>query len=255
MNVLEVESGIGVKVPAFEGSLELLLHLIKENQVNIYDIPIAFITRQYLETLNLMQSLNLSIAGDFLVMAATLIHIKSKMLLPAHETEEEDELEEDPRQELVTRLLEYKKFKEAAYELESFETIWRQVFSREPLPVDAETCEISLGNLDMTDLLTALQKVIARLPNPSLLSIQNDELSVRDKIGFIVSMIEPGKTLLFEQLFDKVTTRHEVVVTFLALLEIIRLGLIKALQMEGHGALRLIGTDNLLKNGVSFGEE
>ncbi|MEK7286102.1 MAG: segregation/condensation protein A [Nitrospirota bacterium] len=255
LETMEDVSGIGVKVPAFEGSLELLLHLIKENQVNIYDIPIAFITQQYLETLDQMKSLNLSIAGDFLVMAATLIHIKSKMLLPVHETEEAEEIEEDPRFELVARLLEYKKFKEAAGELESFETIQRQIFARAPLPVDSETCEISLGNLDMTDLLTALQKVIARLPDPATLFIQNDELSVRDKIYFLVSMMEPGKTLLFDQIFDGVQTRHEVVVTFLALLEVIRLGLIKVLQLEDCGALRLIGTDNLKNNNLTFLEE
>ncbi len=247
--MLETDSGLDVKIDAFEGSLELLLHLIKENQINIYDIPIALITQQYLETLEQMTSLKLSIAGDFLVMAATLIHIKSKMLLPVHETEEEEALEEDPRQELVARLLEYKKFKEAAGALESYETLWREIFSREAVPAATSepSEEISLGDAGIHDLLKALQKVIERLPNKDVLTIHNDELSVKDKIAFILSVMEHEKSLLFDQLFDGIETRYGVVVTFLALLEIIRLGLIKILQVEDCGALRLIGTDNLLE--------
>jgi segregation and condensation protein A len=249
MTELETDSGLGIKVGAFEGSLELLLHLIKENQVNIYDIPIALITQQYLETIDLMTSLKLSIAGDFLVMAATLIHIKSKMLLPVHEAEDDEELEEDPRQELVARLLEYKKFKEAAGELESYETIWRQVFSREAPITTAHTEELILGDMDMNDLLKALQKVVDRLPNKAVLTIQTDELSVRDQIGFILSMMENGKSMLFDELFAGIDTRYRVVITFLALLEIIRLGLIKILQVENCSALRLIGTENLSQEG------
>ncbi len=252
MTELETDSGLGVKVGAYEGSLELLLHLIKENQINIYDIPIALITQQYLETIDLMTSLKLSVAGDFLVMAATLIHIKSKMLLPVHDAEEDEELEEDPREELVARLLEYKKFKEAAGELESCERLWRQVFVRDAPPTNTPSEEdIVVGDMDMNDLLKALQKVIDRLPNKAVLTIQTDELSVRDQIGFILSMMENGKSLLFDALFAGLETRYRVVITFLALLEIIRLGLIKLLQVESgtatadSNALRLIATENL----------
>jgi segregation and condensation protein A len=250
MTDLETDSGIGVKVDAFEGSLELLLHLIKENKIDIYDIPIAIITKQYLDTLDLMTSLKLSIAGDFLVMAATLVHIKSKMLLPIHETEEEEEIEQDPRQELVARLLEYKKFKEAAGTLESYESIWRQVFSREAIQTTEPCEEVLLGDLAISDLLSALQKVIERLPNKNVLMIQPDELSVRDRIDFILSMLENKSSLLFDQLFEGIESRYHVVITFLALLEVIRLGLIKILQVENCGALRLIGTENLLKETV-----
>ncbi len=251
MTDLETDSGIGVKVDAFEGSLELLLHLIKENKIDIYDIPIAVITKQYLDTIDLMTSLKLSIAGDFLVMAATLIHIKSKMLLPVHETEEEETEEEDPRQELVTRLLEYKKFKEAAGTLESYETLWRQIFSREAIHASEPSYEISLGDVAISDLLSALQKVIARLPNKNVLTIEADELSVRDRIDFILSMLEKESSLLFDQLFAGLESRYHVVITFLALLEVIRLGLMKVLQVEHYGALRLIGTENLLKEPVA----
>ncbi len=250
MTDLETDSRIGVKVDAFEGSLELLLHLIKENKIDIYDIPIAIITKQYLDTLDLMTSLKLSIAGDFLVMAATLIHIKSKMLLPIHETEEEEEIEQDPRQELVARLLEYKKFKEAAGTLESYESIWRQVFSREAIQTTEPSEEIPLGDLAISDLLSALQKVVERLPNKNVLIIQPDEMSVRDRIEFILSMLENESSLLFDQLFEGIESRYHVVITFLALLEVIRLGLIKILQVENCGALRLIGTENLLKETV-----
>lgn len=250
MTDLETDSGIGVKVDAFEGSLELLLHLIKENKIDIYDIPIAIITKQYLDTLDLMTSLKLSIAGDFLVMAATLIHIKSKMLLPIYETDEEEEIEQDPRQELVARLLEYKKFKEAAGTLESYESIWRQVFSREAIQATEPCQEIPLGDLAISDLLSALQKVVERLPNKNVLTIQPDEMSVRDRIGFILSMLENESSLLFDQLFEGMESRYHVVITFLALLEVIRLGLIKILQVENCGALRLIGTENLLKETV-----
>src|SRR5262245_5970519 len=130
----EPSAAYQVKLPVFEGPLDLLLHLIKEHRVDIYDIPIALITRQYLEYLDLMKELNLSIAGEFLVMAATLVQIKSRMLLPREEQPESTEPEEDPREELVRRLVEYQRFKDAAVELEEREAVWRDVFRREPTP-------------------------------------------------------------------------------------------------------------------------
>ncbi len=252
---LEVESSLGVKVPNFEGPLELLLHLIKEDEINIYDIPIAKITQQYLEALDVMKSLNLTIAGDFLVMAATLIHIKSKMLLPVHETEEDEDREEgeDPRQELVARLLEYKKFKEAAEGLAVRESTWRQIFFRTPAEATASD-EIYLGDLTAFDLFSALQKVIARLPaDKAGLTIEPDALSVRDQINFIVSKMEGLSSLLFDQLFEGAKTRTAVVVTFLALLEVVRIGLIKIIQTEMCGPLRLVGTNNLVQKGEEDG--
>ncbi len=247
MAELETEAQLGVSVPHFEGPLELLLHLIKENKINIYDIPIAQITRQYLETLNWIKSLNLSIAGDFLVMAATLIHIKSKMLLPVHETEEgEEEDDNDPREELVARLLEYKKFKAAAGDLESLESHWRQVFFRDPSDTMFSNDEIFLGDLTPFDLFDAMQKIVAKFPNKEGLTFEQDELSVRDQIRFIVSRFEHSKTLLFDQLFEDQKTRFALVVTFLALLEVVRLGLITLVQTEIGGPLRLIGTGNLI---------
>jgi len=248
LDTLETDSQIGVSVPHFEGPLDLLLHLIKENKINIYDIPIAQITQQYLEALHWMKSVNLSIAGDFLVMAATLILMKSKMLLPTHEVEEEEEDDDlgDPRQDLVERLIAYKKFKAAAEDLESLESHWRQVFFREATKPASSTDEILMGDLTPFDLFEAMRKIIAQFPEKEGLTFEQDELSVRDQIRFIVSKLQHSKTILFYELFEGQKTRFAVVVTFLALLEVVRIGLIKMAQTDFCGPLRLIGTDNLM---------
>jgi len=240
---MESETAYEVKVGAFEGPLELLLHLIKKNEINIYDIPIALITQQYIETLDLMKSLNLSIAGEFLVMAATLIHIKSKTLLPPAETEGEEE--EDPRQELVARLLEYQKFKNAAEQLEERESLWREIFRKEPSPSELLPEEVPLVDLDLYDLLDALKNVLARIPDKKVLQVTIDELTVKDRMQFLMERIGEIESILFDDLFTGMRTRHAVVVTFLALLEVIRLGLIRVVQGEAYGPLRLFKTKNL----------
>lgn len=242
---MESEAAYEVKVGNFEGPLELLLHLIKKNEVNIYDIPIALITQQYLDTLDLMKSLNLSIAGEFLVMAATLIHIKSKTLLPPSEAEEGEE-EGDPRQELVARLLEYQKFKDAAERFEEREDFWREIFRREPAPTpELLPEEIPLVDLSLYDLLDALKQVLARIPDKRVLQVTIDELTVKDRMQFLIDRLEPTESALFEDLFSEVRTRHAVVVTFLALLELIRLGLLRVVQADACGPLRLFKTKNL----------
>ncbi len=232
------EAGHCVKIAAFEGPLDLLLHLIKKNEVNIYDIPIALITQQYIEALELRQTLNLSIAGDYLVMAATLLYIKSKTLLPSSGEMETVE-EEDPRLELVARLLEYQSFKEVARFMEAREAHWQDVFGRESTPVDLPPDEIGLSEVTPYDLLDALKKVMARLPNPQLLHITVEELSVKDQVQLILQQMEIHPSILFEQLFEGACTRHRVVTTFLALLEVIRLGRIRVIQVERGGALRI----------------
>ncbi|TAK06361.1 MAG: segregation/condensation protein A [Candidatus Manganitrophaceae bacterium] len=241
---MESEAAYEVKVGTFEGPLELLLHLIKKNEINIYDIPIALITQQYIETLDLMKSLNLSIAGEFLVMAATLIHIKSKTLLPPSESEEGAE-EEDPRQELVARLLEYQKFKDAAERLEERESLWREIFQKEPSPSELLPEEIPLTDLSLYSLLDALKNVLARIPDKKVLQVTIDELTVKDRMQFLMERLEPIESILFEDLFEGMRTRHSVVVTFLALLEVIRLGLIRVAQGDVCGPLRLFKTKNL----------
>ena len=235
------ESGYAVKVDAFEGPMDLLLHLIKKNQVNIYDIPIALITRQYLETLDLMQSLNLAVAGEFLVMAATLLHIKSRLLLPVPEPED---AEEDPRLNLVHQLLIYQQFKGAAEQLEVRERHFREVFRRNPTPPsDATSDEVFLGEVSLFDLLSALQEVTARLPNPIVMSITEEALSISDRMQFILERTAACESLLFHELFDTMQqTRYRVIVTFCALLEVVRLGLIRLLQIDPNGPIRLFRT-------------
>lgn len=240
---MESEAAYEVKVGTFEGPLELLLHLIKKNEINIYDIPIALITQQYIETLDLMKSLNLSIAGEFLVMAATLIHIKSKTLLPPAEEEAD---EEDPRRELVARLLEYQKFKNAAEQLEERESLWREIFRKEPSPSpELLPEEVPLVDLDLYDLLDALKNVLAKIPDKKVLQVTIDELTVKDRMQFLMERMETIESILFDDLFEGIRTRHSVVVTFLALLEIIRLGLVRVVQGDVCGPLRLFKTKNL----------
>lgn len=237
-----------VKLPVFEGPLDLLLHLIREHRVDIYDIPIALITRQYLDYLDLLQELNLGVAGEFLVMAATLVQIKSRMLLPREEQADSSEPEEDPREELVRRLVEYQRFKDAAEALEDREVAWRDVFRREPTPVpQQEIEEYDLGELSVFDLLTSLRDVLDRVPNLSILEVTIETLTVRDRMTAIIERFDAmaeGERLRFHELFDGVATRTAVIVTFLALLELVKMHVL-GLRQTGPDAdidvLRLEG--------------
>ncbi len=240
---MATETSYEIKLEEFEGPLELLLHLIKKNEINVYDIPIALITEQYLHTLGLMQSLNLAIAGEFLVMAATLILIKSKLLLPVPDLDDE---EDDPRSDLVSRLLEYQQFKDAAEALEERETLWRNIYGRGPVPgPELEPEEIPIADLGLYDLLDALNRLLERRPDPIVMQMTTEVLTVKEKMQLILEQIDPVDSLLFEELFAEIYTRHAIVVTFLALLEVIRLGLIRVMQGESCGPLRLIKTENI----------
>lgn len=240
-NETSEESPYKVKLEVFEGPLDLLLHLIKENEIDIYDIPIALITQQYLEYLDLMKELNIEVAGEFLVMAATLIHIKSKMLLPPSEEETEEEKLEDPRAELVQRLLEYKKFKEAAEALALREIEWRDAFSRQPLNPERLIGEEEplLLDLNLFDLLSALRKVLERVPDKAIYEVTREELSLKDRISMILDTIQGKESITFDELFSGDVTKAEVIVTFLALLEIIRLRLVRIFQAENFGIIRI----------------
>jgi segregation and condensation protein A len=229
-----------VKLGVFEGPLDLLLHLIKQNEINIYDIPIALITHQYLEYLNLMKSFNLTIAGEFLVMAATLIHIKSKTLLPPSEIDEQQVDEEDPRAELIRRLIEYKQFKEAAEYLGGQERIWREVFWRRPTALLQEEEEGPSLEVNLFDLLDAFKEVFERVPVTQTLAITVEELSVKDKMNLILEQMEMESSITFLSLFQGDESRMAMIVTFLALLELIRLGLVRVLQIEVLGPIRLL---------------
>ena len=231
-----------IKIPAFEGPLDLLLHLIKENKVDIYDIPIAVITGQYLQYLEMMEELNLDVAGDFLVMAATLIHIKSRMLLPVDE--EAPGEEEDPRLELIQRLLEYQAFKDASLGLREKEEEWMNIFHREPVKdeeAEAESTEpeLYLFDVNLFDLLGAFKKILNTAP-PEAVRITREALTVKDKISHIMEMLEHNDTVMFEDLFKEDRSRVQIVVTFVALLELIRLGLIRAYQENDFGNIWVI---------------
>ncbi len=232
------------KLPVFEGPLDLLLHFIKENKIDIYDIPIVEITHQYLEYIELMKELNLEIAGEFLVMAATLIHIKSKMLLPPDE-EEKEEPQEDPRAELVKRLLEYQAYKDSSLHLRKREEIWKNIFHRnindkkdfefEPEPM--------LFEANVFDLFLAFKKLLEKVPE-QVIEITRESLTVADKINFIMEQIEKEDGLKFENLFEEGFTRLTIVVTFIALLEVVRLGLIKIYQERAFGSIWILNPEH-----------
>ena len=232
-----------VKLDVFEGPLDLLLYLIQKEEVDIYDIPIAKITDQYLEYLELMKLLDLSMAGEFLVMAATLMHIKSKMLLPPEQVEGEEKLEEDPRAELVRRLLEYKKFKEAASELSQMESHHKHFFARvgpgikvEDLPQGEET----FFEASLFDLITAFTKVLKDIPRDIFYKIVKDEFTVSEKIHDILHMVIDKKKVFFTDLFRAARTKFEIITIFLALLELIKIREVIVIQAVPFGEIEIM---------------
>lgn len=240
INTNSSQNDIRFKLPVFEGPLDLLLHLIKDNKIDIYDIPILQITHQYMEYLELMKELNLEIAGEFLVIAATLIHIKSRMLLPPDE-EEIEEPAEDPRAELVKRLLEYQAFKDSSIELRKREALWKNIFYRSfPEKGDFEVePEPLLFEVNMFDLLSTFKKLLEKAPE-QVLEITRETLTVADKINFIMERLENEDGIRFQELFEGSYTKLSFIVTFLALLELIRLGLAKAYQEKTFGLIWII---------------
>jgi|RhiMetStandDraft_4_1073278.scaffolds.fasta_scaffold03142_5 segregation and condensation protein A len=227
-----------VQLEIFEGPLDLLLHLIKKNEVSITDIPIATITEQYLATLEVMQTFNLDVAGEFLVMAATLIHIKSRMLLPMADDEDDEEEGTDPRQELVRRLLEYQRFKDAADQLERRELLTRDVFVRSVAPAE-EIPAPGFREVSVFELLTALKRVLDRLPKDVVHEVMLEKITMREKMTLLLDQLRTQGKILFESLFAEVTTRMEVVVTFLAMLELVKVRAIRIFQEEATGPIQI----------------
>jgi segregation and condensation protein A len=240
---LEDDDPYQVKLEAFTGPMDLLLHLIRKHQINIYDIPIALITQQYLEYLSLMKTLNLSLAGEFLVMAATLLYIKSRMLLPKEEkSETEDEEGLDPRTELVRQLVEYERFKEAAVTLVARERIWQDSFARDPLPLpvkSGEEADIPTEDLQLFDLLSAFQEVLDRAPTDQFVELSRETWTVQERIQVILDRLEGESTIPFEGLFEQHWSRPLVIVTFLALLELVRMNLVRLFQGEWFGPIQV----------------
>ena len=232
---------IKIKLQSFEGPLDLLVHLIKKNQVNVYDIPIALVTEQYLAYLDLFQELNLDVASEFLVMAATLIHIKSRMLLPRPDPTQLDDDAEDPRDALVRRLLEHQKFKAAAELLHEKETIRSAQWTRPDSRVEAiagDDFEPEL-EVDLFSLLTAFRQVLERARERPPVPLPPAELSIERRIDQMLERLSETEACGFADLFDDVATRADMIVTFLALLEMIRLKLVRVFQAGQLGPIRI----------------
>lgn len=227
-----------VKLEIFEGPLDLLLYLIRKEELNIYDIPITRITEQYLEYLNLMEQLDLDVAGEFLVMAATLMHIKSKMLLPPDPAGIETE-EMDPRAELVKRLLEYKAFKEAAERLRGFESERAKIFTRTGVEPEMDANDLSLVEVSLFELLAAFTKVLKALPKDAAHEVSKDEFSVAEKVHQIFHVLAKKASVRFSELFRDVRNKAEVIATFLALLELIRMREVLARQDRQFGEIEI----------------
>ena len=236
-----MEQLYNIKIPEFEGPFDLLLHLIRENKVDIYDIPISLITGQYLQYIEFMKELDLEIAGEFLVMAATLIQIKSRMMLPPDEEAPPEELE-DPRFELVQRLLEYQAYKDAATILKEREEESLKIFGRQPSELEEEKVpepELYLFDVNLFDLLAAFKKLLENAP-PEMHIITRETLTVKDKMLHIADIIENLDSIRFEELFKDSFTRVQLIVTFLALLELLRLGLARVYQEREFGNIWII---------------
>jgi segregation and condensation protein A len=231
-------SGYQVVLPTFEGPLDLLLHLIEQHELDIRDIPIAFVARKYVEYITLMEELNIDIASEYLVMAATLTHIKSKMLLPVPpaDQEDEDDLGLDPRAELMRRLLEYQKYKQAAEQLGGGDVLGRDVFIR-GLPAPSVEGPAPLAGISLFKLLDAFQSVLSRAHTKIDHEIDLERFSITDRINQLVDLLQLHKKLTFEQLFEGATSRADLIVTFLALLEMTRL---RMTRLEQSGPLEPI---------------
>ena len=229
-----------VRLDRYTGPLDLLIHLIKKNEVNVYDIPISLITAQYLDYLGILEELNLDVAGEFIVMAATLIHIKSRMLLPRPDASQEDP-EEDPRAALVNRLLEYQKFKAAANLLHEREE-WRSAQWQRP---DQRIADIAGDDyeteveVDLFSLMTAFKTVLDRAKQRPTVAIPGAQISIEERIAQLLARLSETEACGFEDLFADANTRQALIVTFLALLEMIRTRVVRVFQAGMFGSIRV----------------
>jgi len=231
------DSDLRIKLPVFEGPLDLLLFLIRKNELDIYDIPIVSVTKQYIEILHAMRELDLDVAGEFFVMAASLMEIKSRMLLPRGEaaidsgTNESDGI--DPRWELVHQLLQYKKFKEASHELDRMATFQQGLMSRHVSRLTVPTSERPLDPLDRVELWNAFNLVLRRLAEKMVVGeIQDEQITVADQMEWLMKRIMTEPRFVFSELFTGTITVRLLVATFLAVLELVRMGRLDIKQDE-----------------------
>lgn len=228
-----------VRLEGFEGPLDLLLHLIKKNKLHITDIPVALITEQYLDYLKLMKVLNLDIAGEYLLMAATLLHIKSRMLLPVSTDAEGDEEEGDPRAELVRRLLEYQKYKEAALELEKRPLLDRDVFTR-TVALEVEAPEEERLDVTLFELLEAFRQILERAKTEAFHEVALESITLEEKVQEILSLLQQEKrSMAFHTFFPREASRRVIVVTFLAILELVKMKAVRIFQAAPFETIRI----------------
>jgi segregation and condensation protein A len=229
-----------VRLEVFEGPMDLLLHLIRKNKVDIYDIPIALIMDQYLAYLDMMRSLNLDVAAEFLEMAATLAYIKSRMLVPGEISEDEDE-EADPRLELVRPLVEYARLKDAAFLLAGRPQLGRDVYARDIPPEELWGLERSdeIAEVGLFELINALQGLLRRAAPGRFLEVNPDAIRLKDRIAKILEVLNAVSSITFGELFPEDGGKAEAIVTFLAILELVRLQAVRAFQHRPSGIIRL----------------
>jgi len=229
-----------VKLDIFEGPLDLLLYLIRKNELDIYNIPMALVTEQYLAHLEMMKALNLDMAGEYLVLAATLIHIKSKLLLPVEEGQGEGEEEQDPRAELVRQLLEYQAFKEVALSLDKRKLLDRDVFKRiQPVEEVPEEPEDPMVEVSLFELIEAFKQVVERMDKEELLEIDTERISLSDRINEILEELSQQKSLSFTDMLKTSRTRKSIVYTLLAILELMKMRVVRAFQADPFGPIRI----------------
>ena len=237
-----------VKLEVFEGPLDLLLYLIKKDELEIHNIPMESITAQYIQYIELMQMLDLNIAGEFLVMAATLMMIKSRMLLPVEDRPELEEEEEDPRWDLVRQLVEYKKFKDAALHLEALEARREDIFGRDGAEaVLDKDAEVALHDVGLFDLISAFNDALKKVKTEELREIFAERFTVAEKIEVLGDRLRREGKFSLSRMFEGMRSRHEIACTFLALLELIRLAQARAVQKETFGEIWIEQTEGLLE--------
>ena len=237
-----------VRLEVFEGPLDLLLYLIKKDELEIHDIPIEMITTQYVQYLELMQMLDLNVAGEFLVMAATLMMIKSRMLLPAEERPELEAEEEDPRWDLVRQLVEYKKFKDAALHLEALELRREDIFGRDGAEaVLGKEPDVALHDVGLFDLISAFSDALKKVKSEELREIFAERFTVAEKIELLGDRLRREKRFSISRMFEGMRSRNEIACTFLALLELIRLNQARAVQTETYGEIMIEAAEGVVE--------
>ncbi|MBI2389356.1 MAG: segregation/condensation protein A [Deltaproteobacteria bacterium] len=236
------EATYRVTLPVFEGPLDLLLHLVQKHELSITELPVSFVTEKYLEYLALMKELQIDIASEYLVMAATLAHLKSKTLLPPdprQDGDDGDSLEElDPREELIRRLLQYQKYKDAAEKLGAREVAGRDVFVRPPVPVQASG-DGPLAEFSVFKLIEAFQSVLSNAKVKIQHEVTADRITITERIHELVEVMRLRPRMLFEEIFDGATTRFDYVITFLAMLEMTRLRMTRVYQSEPYAPIHI----------------